>query len=134
MDSEDLRERLEARLMSHGVYVTSLERADGRLDLDYETATPGEAVPDREIGRVLNLLLDALDDGEWEPVDVRATVYDLDAGEGPDDSEASDGGRDSDAGARGTWRADAEWLAAHDAGDLSDVELSQRVLDTVEEA
>jgi len=129
MDPDDLRERLEARLMSHGVYVTSLERVDGRLSLDYETATPGEAVPDREIGRVLNLLLDALGDGEWEPVDVRATVYDVDAADSPEPADGDDG-----AGARGTWRADAEWLAAHDAGDISDVELSQRVLETVEAA
>ncbi|WP_134672498.1 hypothetical protein [Halorussus marinus] len=129
MDPEDLRERLEARLMSHGVYVTSLERTDAGLALDYETATPGEAVPDREIGRVLNLLLDALADGEWEPVDVRATVHDID-----DPEPSADGEPDPAAGVRGSWRADAEWLAAHDDGDISDVELSQRVLDTVEEA
>lgn len=113
MDSQKLRERLEARLMSHGVYVTDLERRDDALRLEYETAAPGDGVPDREIGRVLNRLLDALDDG-WEPADVEATVYGI------------DGER------RGTWRADAAWLTAHARGDSSDVELSQRVLDTVE--
>ena len=34
---------------------------------------------------------------------------------------------------RGTWRADCEWLVAHAEGDLSDVDLSQRVIDTIEE-
>ncbi|USZ68713.1 hypothetical protein NGM10_03000 [Halorussus salilacus] len=110
---DDLHDRLESRLMSHGVYVTALDRADGTLSIEYETATPGEGVPQREMGRVLNLLLDAADDG-WEPVDLRATVFDIEGGE------------------RGAWRADEEWLRAHARGDLSDVELSERVLDTVE--
>lgn len=110
---DDLHDRLESRLMSHGVYVTSFERADGTLSIEYETATPGEGVPRREIGRALNLLLDAVGDG-WEPVDLRATVFDIDGEH------------------RGAWRADAEWLRAHARGDLSDVDLSERVLDTVE--
>ncbi|UPV99485.1 hypothetical protein M0R88_13270 [Halorussus gelatinilyticus] len=115
MDDADLRERLEQRLMSHGVYVTDLSTAEGTLRIEYETASPGEGVPHREVGRVLNRLLDLLGEG-WEPLDVRAEVSDIE--EEP----------------RGTWRADAEWLAAHDRGDLSDVDLSQRVIDTIEEA
>ncbi|WP_435179436.1 hypothetical protein [Halorussus sp. AFM4] len=116
MDQQELRERLEQRLMSHGVYVTALEADGGTLRVDYETAAPGDGVPHREVGRVLNRLLDLQADGEWEPTNVRGTVADL------------DGNR------RGTWRADEEWLVAHDRGELSDVELSQRVLDTIEEA
>ena len=114
MDQTELRERLEQRLMSHGVYVTGLEAAEGTLRIDYETATPGDGVPHREVGRVLNRLLEAHDDG-WDPVDVRGSVSGID-GE-----------------PRGTWRADGEWLVAHAEGELSDVELSQRVLDTVTE-
>ncbi|WP_137283207.1 hypothetical protein [Halorussus salinisoli] len=114
MDDEDLRERLEQRLMSHGVYVTDLETDDGTLRIDYETATPGDGIPHREVGRVLNRLLALCDDG-WDPTDVAGTVSDI------------DGNR------LGTWRADGEWLVAHDRGELSDVDLSQRVLDTIEE-
>jgi hypothetical protein len=114
MDEADLRERLEQRLMSHGVYVTDLDAVEGTLRIEYETATPGDGVPHREVGRVLNRLLAAHDDG-WEPTDVRGVVSGI------------DGDR------RGTWRADAEWLVAHADGDLSDVDLSQRVLDTIEE-
>lgn len=115
MDQADLRERLEQRLMSHGVYVTDLESRAGTLRIDYETATPGEGVPHREVGRVLNRLLTALDEG-WEPTDVRGVVSGIEGEE------------------RGTWRADADWLLAHVDGDLSDVDLSQRVLDTIDES
>jgi hypothetical protein len=114
MDDADLRERLEQRLMSHGVYVTALRTDDETLHIDYETASPGADVPHREVGRVLNRLLALLGEG-WEPLDVRAEVSSI-------DEET-----------RGTWHADAEWLAAHDRGDLSDVDLSQRVIDTIEE-
>lgn len=115
MDADELHDRLEGRLMSHGVYVTSLDRTESALRITYETATPGEGVPQREIGRVLNLLLDSVAEG-WEPSDVRGRVEDIDG----DD--------------RGTWRAESEWLRAHARGDISDVDLSQRVLDTVEDA
>ena len=130
MDADDLREQLEQRLMSHGVYVTSLERRAETLRIEYETATPGEGVPRREIGRVLNRLLDALDEG-WEATDVRGVVYHIDTG---GDDETEDAEEESPSGERGTWRADADWLRAHDRGELSDVDLSQRVLDTVEDS
>ncbi|WP_128477915.1 hypothetical protein [Halorussus pelagicus] len=114
MDDSDLRERLEQRLMSHGVYVTDLTTDEGTLRIEYETASPGDGVPHREVGRVLNRLL-ALHEEGWDPLDVRADVSSIE--EEP----------------RGTWRADAEWLTAHARGDLSDVDLSQRVIDTIEE-
>jgi hypothetical protein len=114
MDETDLRERLEQRLMSHGVYVTDLETRDGTLRIAYETATPGSGVPHQEVGRVLNRLLEAHGDG-WDPTDVRGVVSGI---EGED---------------RGTWRADRDWLVGHERGDLSDVDLSQKVLDTIEE-
>jgi len=114
MDDADLRERLEGRLMSHGVYVTDLDSEEDGLRIAYETASPGTGVPQQEVGRVLNRLLEAQSDG-WEPTDVRGEVTDLD-------------GED-----RGTWRADREWLVGHASGELSDVDLSQRVVDTIEE-
>lgn len=114
MNDEEVRERLEQRLMSHGVYVTNLTTDDSTLHIDYETATPGEGVPQREVGRVLNRLLGLHDDG-WDPTDVRADVESI---EGED---------------RGTWRADREWLVGHARGEVSDVDLSQRVIETIEE-
>ncbi|WP_158057365.1 hypothetical protein [Halorussus halophilus] len=118
MDEADLHERLEMRLTSHGVYVTDFEVTDETLSIEYETATPGgDGVPHREMGRVLNLLLDAQKE-EWEPRDVEATVFDIDREE---------------TGKRGTWHAERDWLLAHEDGELSEVELSQRVLDTIEE-
>ncbi|WP_246045743.1 hypothetical protein [Halorussus ruber] len=45
MDDEEVRERLEQRLMSHGVYVTNLTTEEGTLRVEYETATPGAASP-----------------------------------------------------------------------------------------
>jgi hypothetical protein len=115
MDDEEVRERLEQRLMSHGVYVTDLDTDDGTLRIDYETAAPGGGVPHREVGRVLNRLLALHDDG-WDPMDVRAAVASIE-GE-----------------PRGTWRADREWLVCHVRGEISDVDLSQRVIETIEEA
>jgi hypothetical protein len=115
MDDEEVRERLEQRLMSHGVYVTNLDTDDGTLRIDYESATPGEGVPHREVGRVLNRLLALHDDG-WTPTDVRAAVASIEGEE------------------RGTWRADREWLVGHARGEVSDVDLSQRVIETIEEA
>ena len=114
MDDADLRERLEARLMSHGVYVTDLDSEGDRLTVAYETATPGDGVPHQEVGRVLNRLLEAATDG-WDPTDVKGVVSGIEGEE------------------RGTWRADREWLVGHARGDLSDVDLSQRVLETIEE-
>jgi hypothetical protein len=112
---EELADRLDARLMNHGVYVTSVERDDRGLHLTYETVAPGDGVPHREVGRVCNFLRDAADDG-WAYADVHATVT------------STDGDR------RGTWRADADWFRALDRGDLSEVEFSGRVLETIEEA
>lgn len=118
MDESDLHERLEMRLTSHGVYVTNFDVRDETLAIEYETATPGGGVPHREMGRVLNLLLDAQKD-DWEPRDVEATVFDIDREE---------------TGERGTWHAERSWLVAHEDGELSEVELSQRVLNTIEES
>ena len=116
MDDDEMRERLEQRLMSHGVYVTDLttDEETETLRIDYETASPGEGVPHREVGRVLNRLLALHDDG-WDPTDVEAAVESIE-GE-----------------ARGTWHADRGWLVGHANGELSDVDLSQRVIETIDE-
>jgi hypothetical protein len=108
-------DQLEARLTSHGVYVTDAELDGATVALAYESIAADETggVPHREAGRVINVVRDLLDADE--SVGVEATVTDLD-GE-----------------TRGTWRMDPAWLDALEAGDLSEVEFSGKVIDTIEQ-
>ena len=109
---EELHDRLEERLMSHGIYVTDFAVNDDGLHVKYQTAAQGESVPHREVGRVLNVLLDAREDG-WGPTDVHGWVTDL------DDDE------------RGSWRAEAGWMRALENENLSETDFSQLVLRTI---
>ncbi len=114
---EDIYERIENRLVSHGIYVTDLDRGDP-LEITYETVhgdSDAETVPDRDIGRLCNVLREFREEG-WEPVDLRAVVTDLD-------------------GERlGTWRAEAAWFRTLGRDEITETEFSQRVLETVETA
>lgn len=111
-DDRPLGEVLTNRLMSHGVYVQEVSAGDD-LSLTYESVAPGDGVPHDEVGSVLRTLLDVTD-GTWSG-DVAATVL------------------DDDGDVRGTWRAEAAWFERlHD--DLTEVEFSGRVLDTIENA
>ncbi|WP_458189398.1 hypothetical protein [Haladaptatus sp. NG-WS-4] len=104
-------DQLEARLTSHGVYVTSVDVDENRIEIEYESITAGnaDAVPHREVGRVINVIRELTETQR----SVRGSVTDLD-------------------GERvGHWRADAEWLRALEDGDLSEVEFSQRVIETI---
>ncbi len=107
-------EQVGYRLMGQGVYFESVEQSADRLEIEYETVAPGEGVPHRQIGRVITVFRDAIEEG-WEPttIEARATSTDGDC--------------------RGTWRMDEAWLAALESGELSEVEFSERVLDTLEE-
>lgn len=107
-------DRLEARLMSHGVYVTSLEYDEERIDIEYESIAAGrtDAVPHREVGRVINAVRDLTE----TPRNLRGSVTDLD-------------------GERvGRWRTEAEWLRALESEELSEVDFSQRVIETIDES
>jgi hypothetical protein len=112
---EDIDDRIENRLLSHGIYVTGLTHGEETLAVTYETVHATDGVPHRDIGRVLNLLRDLREEG-WDPVDVDGTVTDL------------DGDR------LGTWHADAEWFHELATGEVTETEFSQRVLGTIEEA
>lgn len=116
LSDEELAEQLEQRLMSQGVYVNNYTRKDGVLHIGYETATGGEGVPKNEIGRLLNVLLDAREEG-WEPSDVHAWVYDI---EGEEDENP-----------RGHWEAREGWMHALEAGHISETDFSTLVLSTV---
>jgi hypothetical protein len=114
---EDIYERIENRLVSHGIYVTDFDRGDP-LEITYETVhadSDADAVPDRDIGRLCNVLRDFREEG-WEPVDLRATVTDLD-------------------GERlGSWEAEAAWFRQLGRDEITETEFSQRVLETVDTA
>lgn len=114
-DDEHL-ERVSNRLMGRGVYFETAERDDDRLALEYQTVAPGDGVPHQQIGKVINAFRELRDEG-WEPATIEATVID-----------ANDGHR------RGSWRMEEGWLRALEAGELSEVEFSGRVLDTLEES
>ncbi|WP_423743611.1 hypothetical protein V5735_11275 (plasmid) [Haladaptatus sp. SPP-AMP-3] len=107
-------DQLEARLMTHGVYVTELDVDEGRIDIEYESIAAGKtnAVPHREVGRVINVVRDLAE----TPRDVHGSVTDL-------DDEAV-----------GRWRAEAEWLRALEDEELSEVDFSQRVIETIDES
>ena len=107
-------DQLEARLMSHGVYVTSLDVEADSLAITYESVNGGQTgeVPHREVGRVINVVRDLAE----SPVAIRGTVTDL------DDEPIGD------------WHAEADWLRALEGGDLSEVDFSQRVLETIDHA
>jgi hypothetical protein len=112
---DGLASRIESRLMSHGVYVDEVAEMEDGYRLTYESvaADGAGAVPHREVGRVINVFRDFHDD-DWEGADIEATVTNLEGVE------------------LGEWHVDQEWIAALHGGDLSEVEFSQRVIETVE--
>lgn len=112
--NDEVVEQVGYRLMGQGVYFESVEEDNNHLEIEYETVAPGEGVPHRQIGRVITAFRDAIEEG-WEPTTIEATVT------------------DDDDNLRGTWRMDVDWLYALEDGELSEVEFSERVLDTVEE-
>ncbi|PSP76833.1 hypothetical protein BRC86_00820 [Halobacteriales archaeon QS_3_64_16] len=117
-------EQFEARLTSHGVYVSSVEQeqnqdrdreneeGNGTIDIEYESIDAGRIgeVPHQEMGRVINVYREVAENS----ADIDALVTDL------DDEPV------------GTWHVESEWLDALDAGELSEVEFSGRVLDTID--
>ncbi|ADJ15391.1 hypothetical protein [Halalkalicoccus jeotgali] len=108
-------EQVGYRLMGQGVYFESVEHSTDRIEIDYETVAPGEGVPHRQIGRVITVFRDAIEEG-WEPTTIEARVHDSEDGT-----------------LRGTWHMNEEWLYELESGDLSEVEFSGQVLETLEE-
>jgi len=112
-DADDPVTQLQQRLTSHGVYVESVEYGDA-FELVYESIDAEGGVPQREVGRVVNVFRDVFGD-DWEGERIEATVYDLD-------------------GERvGSWHVRSEWIRGLSTGDLSEVEFSRRVVDAIED-
>ena len=108
-------DQLEARLTSHGVYVTDADLDGETIEIAYESITADESggVPHREAGRVINVVRGLLDDGTL--VGIEAQVLDLDGEE------------------RGTWRMDPDWLDALESRSLSEVEFSEKIIESIED-
>lgn len=113
---DDPYERIESRLMSHGIYVTEVESVADGVEITYETVHGTESVPHRDIGRVVNVLREFREEDVWDPEDVRGTALDL------------DGNR------LGTWYVESEWLRELARMEITEPEFSERVLATIEEA
>lgn len=120
--------------MSQGIYVTDCTRTEGTLHVGYETMAPGEGVPQKEVGQLLNALLDlgGVDTperdsvaaferaGQWEPEDVQVWVFEG-AGEA-----------DEDRPQRGRFEVREGWFHALAVGYLSETDFSTLVLSTLD--
>ena len=105
---------LEARLRADGLSVESLSEGDP-LEVTYMTAFPGGRLNNREAGRACVALLNAAEEGEWEPTRVEATAV-----RSPGD-------------VLGTWHAEPEWFEALLADEITETAFSARVVETVSE-
>ncbi|SFC36109.1 hypothetical protein SAMN05444422_107196 [Halobiforma haloterrestris] len=133
-DERPVAVALENRLMSHGIYVLSCERLDedgegedgeeedGEIEasggtrpafaLEYEAVAEPPVVTSDEVGAVVRTLLSIADEREWTPGRLEATSL------------------TTDGDLRGRWHVEADWFDRLGIG-LSDVEFSERVLETV---
>lgn len=113
-EPEDLEWQLESRLTGDGVYLTDFAREEA-LELTYESVAVDETgtVPHREVGRIIQTVQEVFGE-DWRGERLEATATDLD-GE-----------------PRGEWHVAEEWFAALAEEELSEVEFSQRVVDTIE--
>jgi hypothetical protein len=114
-DERDFEFRLESRLTSHGVYVQSVDEQDTGYAVEYESiAGDSEGViPHREVGRVINVFRDLHPD-DWAGVRIDADVTDFEGNK------------------LGSWHVDPDWIDRLHNGDLSEVEFSQLVVDTID--
>ncbi|WP_336037934.1 hypothetical protein [Halobacterium yunchengense] len=111
---EDRRFALESRLTNSGCYLESVAAGDA-YELTYQSVAAGQhgEVPHQQVGDVVNVFRELFDEEDWPVRTVRATVTDLDGEE------------------LGSWRAEAAWFDALADGDLTEVEFSGRVLDSL---
>ncbi|WP_435115815.1 hypothetical protein [Halolamina sp. C58] len=108
---------LESRLTNHGCYLQSIAVDDGAYRLTYQSAAADQhgEIPHQQIGDVVNDFRKLFDQRDWPVRSVEATVTNL-------DDEPM-----------GVWRADADWFAALESGEMSEVAFSRRVLDSLRE-
>lgn len=114
---------LENRLMSSGIYVTECSWIDDEstaanpddgagIALVYETVSETTTVTNTEVSAVVRTLLAIAEEREWTPGRLEATS------------------RTTEGDLQGRWYVEHEWFEELGT-DLSEVEFSQQVLDTV---
>lgn len=105
---------VESRLTAFGAYLTDFTETDEGFAITYESiaATQADAVPHREVGRIVNVFRDVTD----EPVALEGTVTDMDGDP------------------VGTWTVEREWLDRLEAGDLTEIEFSETVIEHIDPA
>ena len=108
---------LESRLTNHGCYLQSIAVDGGAYRLTYQSAAADQhgEIPHQQVGDVVNDFRELFEQRDWPVRDVEAAVTNL-------DDEPM-----------GVWRADADWFAALESGEMSEVEFSRRVLDSLSE-
>lgn len=113
-ETDDFEFRVESRLTSHGVYVDEVTETPEGYELSYESIAVESdgVVPHREVGRVINVFRDLHEDN-WAGADIDALVTDFEGEE------------------KGRWHVEAEWFDDLHNGPLSEVEFSERVVDTI---
>lgn len=109
---EDFEFLVESRLTGFGCYLTDFAETRTGYELTYESIATDQSgtVPHREVGRIVNVFRDVEDD----PVAIDATVTDMDGTP------------------MGAWHAEYDWMAALEAGDMTELEFSDRVVDSIE--
>lgn len=126
---------LENRLMSHGIYLTSFAWMDestsdvsddsatdeasetpledgAGIELEYEVVSEAAGVTKNEVGTVLRMLLRIADERAWTPGRLEVTSL------------------TTEGEVRGWWYVEREWFDRLGT-ELSELEFSERVLDTV---
>ena len=109
---QDFEFLVESRLTGFGAYLIEFSETEDGYHLTYESIAADEtgAIPHREVGRIVNVFRDI----EADPVEIQGTVADLDGTP------------------LGEWRVNREWLAALEDDELTEVEFSEKVIDSIE--
>jgi hypothetical protein len=113
--NDDLEFQIESRLTSHGVYVDDVTETEDGFEITYESVAVDseEIIPHREVGRVINVFRDLHDD-DWKGGDISAVVTDFDEHK------------------FGEWEVKQEWFDKLHNGDLTEVEFSEKVIETIQ--
>jgi|AntRauTorcE11898_2_1112593.scaffolds.fasta_scaffold00956_4 hypothetical protein len=121
---DDVEFALESRLMSDGIYVDEVNvppdgatAEEATYELRYESIATAEngVIPHREVGTVINMFRELHED-DWQGADIDSVVTDLDGN------------------VLGRWHVEQAWLAALADGELSEVDFSAKVIDSIEPA
>ncbi|KAB1187892.1 MULTISPECIES: hypothetical protein [Haloferax] len=105
---------VEEALRGNGISVESLS-IDDHVSMTYLTAFPDVEPDHGEVGRAVTAFLELANDEALEPTTVDATIL------------------RSEGDVQATWRLEADWIRAYNRYEIDDVELSERVLDSIYE-